>query len=100
MVYYHESDVPMFAVEKMEMKISSSLRKWLGIPPSFSNISLYERETKLQLQFTALTDESNVTKVFTLQTLSVDCVSKVGVTTLAKSRKWAVQEAVMRQHPV
>ena len=89
-------DVPMTAVEKMESKISSSLRKWLGIPPSFSNIGLYGSETKLQLPFTALTEEFKVTKTrmaITIQTSSDDCVRKAGVT-LPTGRKWAVQGAV------
>ena len=54
--------VPLSAVEKMESQISSSLRKLLGIPPSFTNIGLYGRETKLQLPFTALTEEFKVSK--------------------------------------
>ena len=89
-------DVPMSAVEKMESKISSSLWKWLGIPPSFSNIGLYGRETKLQLPFTALMEEFKVAKArmaITIQTSSDDCVHKAGVT-LPTGRKWAVQEAV------
>ena len=57
----------------MESKISSSLRKWLGIPPSFISIGIYGRETKL-----TSTDE---------------CVRKAGVR-LPTGRKWAVQNAV------
>ena len=71
------NDVSMTAVEKMELKISFS-------------------ETKLQLPFTAFTEEFIVTKprmAINIQTSSGDCVRKAGWT-LPTGRKWAVQGAV------
>ena len=39
--------------------------------PSFSNVGLYGSETKLQLQFTLLTEEIKVTKVRMVITLNL-----------------------------
>ena len=55
-------DVPITAVEQKESTISSSLQKWLGILPSFTNVGLYGRETNIQLPFTVLSDEFKVSK--------------------------------------
>ena len=66
------------------------------ILPSFANIGLFRRETKLQLLFSALSEELKVIKarmVITIQTSIDECVGKVGVT-LPTHRKWAVQNAV------
>jgi len=56
-------DVPMTAVEKMERMESSYLRRWMGVPRSFSSIGLYGEGTKLQLPLKSLTEEFKVTKV-------------------------------------
>ena len=37
-------DVPLTIVEKMERKISGHLRRWLGVPQSFSSVGLYSQE--------------------------------------------------------
>ncbi|CAC5418562.1 unnamed protein product [Mytilus coruscus] len=36
-------------VEAIERKINSHLRRWLGVPPSFTAIGLYSRSSQLQL---------------------------------------------------
>ena len=69
-------DVPMSVMKIMGSKITSSLRKWLGIPPSFTNIGLYGIDTKLQLPFTALTEECQVGKArmaITIETSRDEC---------------------------
>ena len=88
-------EVPMSAVEKMESKISS--RKWLGIPPSFTNIGLYGRDTKLQLPFTALTEVSKARMAITIETSRDECVCKAGVT-LPTGRKMGSKNCGKRRY--
>jgi hypothetical protein len=56
-------DVTLTTVETMERKVNSFLRRWLGIPKSFSSLGLYSTTTKLQLPIKAITEEYKVTKV-------------------------------------
>ena len=44
-------DVPMTTIECLKRKVSSFLRKWLGLPQSLSRIVLYGRSNKLKLPF-------------------------------------------------
>ncbi|KAI2663059.1 hypothetical protein H4Q32_002088 [Labeo rohita] len=54
--------VPMTTVEDMERKISSYLRRWLGLPRSLSSAALYGSSNILQLPFSGLTEEFMVLK--------------------------------------
>jgi len=42
-------EIPTTAVEVLERTASKHLRKWFGVPPSFTNIVLYGKTTTLQL---------------------------------------------------
>ena len=46
----------------MEWKVSSYIRKWLGVSRSLSNIAFYGHNTKLQLPLSSLIEELKVTK--------------------------------------
>ncbi|KAL6469714.1 hypothetical protein MHYP_G00208330 [Metynnis hypsauchen] len=54
--------VPITTVEAMERKISSYLRRWLGLPRSLSSAALYGSSNILQLPFSGLTEEFMVTR--------------------------------------
>ncbi|XP_063058826.1 uncharacterized protein LOC134452393 [Engraulis encrasicolus] len=54
--------VPITTVEAMERKISSYLRRWLGLPRSLSSAALYGSSNTLQLPFSGLTEEFMVTR--------------------------------------
>ncbi|VDI54010.1 Hypothetical predicted protein [Mytilus galloprovincialis] len=55
-------DVPMTTVEGMERISNSYLRRWLGVPRSFSSVGLYSLGSKLQLPLKSITEEFKVTK--------------------------------------
>ena len=42
-------DIPVTQVETMERISSRFLRKWLGVPSSFSSVNLYSKTSKLTL---------------------------------------------------
>ncbi|KAI8494393.1 hypothetical protein Bbelb_276190 [Branchiostoma belcheri] len=82
--------------KEVERKISRHLRKWLGLPPSFTRIGLYCRTSRLQLPFTSAVEEFKVcnTRAFvTLESSSDENVSKAGIV-LRTGRKWSVEKAV------
>lgn len=55
-------EVPISTVETLERKVSSCLRRWLGLPRSLSNIALYGNTTMLQLPLKSLEEEFKVTR--------------------------------------
>lgn len=52
----------MSTVETLERKISSYLRRWLGLPRSLTSTALYGRSNKLQLPISSLEEEFRVTR--------------------------------------
>ena len=46
-------EFPLTTVEAMERVVNGYIKKWLGIPKSFSNVRLYSVGNKLQLQFSS-----------------------------------------------
>ncbi len=51
-------EIPTSSVECLERTISRHLRRWLGVPPSFTSIGLYGRSNQLQLPLSSLVEES------------------------------------------
>ena len=89
-------EVATTVVEGLERTISRHLRKWLGVPPSFSNIGLYGRSNQLQLPLSSLVEEYKVAKarlVMTLKDSRDDMVRRAGVETRT-GRKWSASQAV------
>ena len=90
------NEIPISTVEKAEQKISKHLRKWLGLPPSFTNIGLYGRTNKLQVPLSSLTEEWKTAKtrlLLTLRDSPDDKVSGAGIE-VRTGRKWSVSQAV------
>lgn len=56
-------EVPITSVELMERKVSSYLRRWLGLPRSLSTTALYGANNTLQLPFSSITEEFMVSRV-------------------------------------
>ena len=54
--------VPISTVETLERRVSSHLRKWLGLPRSLTSLALYGNTNKLQLPFKSLEEEFMVTR--------------------------------------
>ena len=89
-------EFPMTAVDGIERKTNKHLRRWLGIPPSFSSVGLYIQSGQLQLPLSSVVEEFKVAKcrvLLSLKDSDDDLVREVGLTT--KSRcKWAANTAV------
>ncbi|CAC5418547.1 unnamed protein product [Mytilus coruscus] len=83
-------------VEAIERKINSHLRRWLGVPPSFTAIGLYSKSLQLQLPLTSTLEEYKVSKsrlVMTLRDSNDNKISKAGIQTRT-GRKWSSRTAV------
>ena len=55
-------EVSLTRVEAIQRHISKFLRKWLGVPPCFSNVGLYSGTAALQLPLSSLEEEFKVGK--------------------------------------
>ena len=89
-------EIPITTMEKVERGISQKLRKWLGVPRSFSSVNLYSTTSKMQLPIKSVTEEYKVTKVsayMSVRDSSDEKVSKAGVT-FKTGTKWKTQQAV------
>ena len=89
-------EVAISHVETMEMKISSFIRKWLGIPRCLSNLAFYSHGNKLQLPLTALTEDFKVTKARFFTTLhdSEDQIIRNTLPDVTKGSKWSISEEI------
>lgn len=89
-------DFPMSQVEAMERLCSRFLRKWLGVPPSFSAVNLYCRTSKLSLPISSVVEEFQATKARAVSTLrsSEDRKVRHASKTIKCGRKWKPQQAV------
>ena len=94
----YEILVTAITVEELERTINKHLRKWLGLPPSFTSIGLYSRTSKLQLHFTLLVEEYKVGKarlVMTLKDSKDEKVRTAGVE-VKTGRKSSASKAVTK----
>ena len=90
------NEIPLSKVEKIEQLVSKHLRRWLGLPPSFTNIGLYGHSTKLQMPISSVTEEYKVAKarlLLTLRDSSDDKINSAGIE-VRTGRKWSVNQAV------
>ena len=77
-------ELTMTAVEGIERKVNKHLRKWLGIPPSFTSVGLYIRSGQLQLPLSLVVAEFKVAKcraVMMLKDSTDEMVRGAGATT-------------------
>ena len=86
----------MSTVEELERKITTFLRRWLGVPRSFSNIGLYGNNTKLQLPVSSVSEEFKKGKTRLVMMLRDSCDSQVreAKIEIKSGRKWKAAEAV------
>ncbi|XP_052218246.1 uncharacterized protein LOC127835860 [Dreissena polymorpha] len=88
--------VPSSTVEAMERTINSFLRRWMGVPKSFTSLGLYCTGSKLQIPLRSLTEEYKVTKarkVIMLRDSRDEKVREAGVQ-VNTGRKWRADKAV------
>ncbi|XP_069125457.1 uncharacterized protein [Argopecten irradians] len=89
-------EVSNSTVERMERIINRHLRRWLGVPRSFSAVGLYSRTAKLQLPLSSLVEEFKTGKAkltMTLKESKDDKVRLAGVE-VRTGRKWSAFKAV------
>ncbi|RXN28661.1 reverse transcriptase [Labeo rohita] len=89
-------EVPMTSVERVERKINKYLRRWLGIPPSFTSVGLYIRSGQLQLPLSSVVEEFKVAKcrvIMTYRDSQDEQVRQAGILTRS-GRKWAAASSV------
>ncbi|CAC5372773.1 mrp [Mytilus coruscus] len=89
-------DVPMTTVEGMERISNSYLRRWLGVPRSFSSVGLYSLGSKLQLPLKSITEEFKVTKVKQHLMLKDSRDEKVrsAKVEIRTGRKWSTKKTI------
>lgn len=89
-------EVPNTTVEALERITSRNLRKWLGVPPSFTSVGLYGKSNKLQLPLSSLVEEFKAAKtrlVLTLRDSPDELIREANITTRT-SRKWSEMDSV------
>ena len=89
-------EIPTTAAEVLERKVSKHLRRRLGVPPSFTNIGLYGKTTKLQLPLSSVREEFKLSKtilVVTLRDSRDQLLRQAGIETRT-GRKWSASQAV------
>lgn len=89
-------EIPMTAVEGIERRVNKHLRKWLGIPPSFTAVGLYIRGGQLQLPLSSVVEEFKVAKCrvsMMLEDSKDELVSNAGLRTRT-GRKWSADKVV------
>ena len=63
-------NVPMTTVEKIQKLITTSLKRWLGLPLKLSTACFYSKTSKLQFPYTELVEEVRVAKARNQVTLT------------------------------
>ena len=75
-------NVPTSKVEAIQRLMTNALKRWLGLPKSLSIDCLFSRSSKLQLPYTALTEEVKVAKArnkIILDESTDTCISKARI---------------------
>ena len=91
-------EITTTTVEMLERTISKHLRRWFGVPPSFTSIGLYGRSNQLQRPISSLLEKFKVTKarmVVTRKQSKDQSIRRAGIETCT-SRKWSAPHAVGR----
>lgn len=83
-------------VEAMERLCRKFMRRWQGVPPTFSLINLYSKTSNLCLPVTTVVEEFKATKVRAVSTLLLCEDEKVRHLnkTIKRGRRYRPQEAV------
>ena len=89
-------EIATTTVEAMERKESRYLRRWLGVPSSFTSIGFYSNSIQLSLPVSSVVEEFKVAKcrlVITLQDSADNRIAGAGIQT-RKGRKWSAKTSV------
>ena len=75
-------NIPLTKVEWLQRTITASLKKWLGIPKSFSTDCMYSKTSKVVLPFSSLIDDFKAAKarnMVTFQESEDPCIKGAGI---------------------
>jgi hypothetical protein len=89
-------EMPLSAAEEMQVEVTKFLRRWFGVPRSFSSIGFYATGNKLQLPIRSVVEEIKVTKVrqqITLKESNNTVISEAEIRVRA-GRKWNAGKAL------
>ncbi|CAK6980931.1 PREDICTED: uncharacterized protein LOC107717409 [Scomber scombrus] len=83
-------------MEKLERKINSYRRRWLGVPRNFCSIGLYSTGSKLQMPVTSVVKEYKATKTSHAMMLrdSKHCRVRQAGIEVRTGRKWSANRAL------
>uniref|UniRef100_A0A0L8FYU4 Uncharacterized protein n=1 Tax=Octopus bimaculoides TaxID=37653 RepID=A0A0L8FYU4_OCTBM len=89
-------DICLSSVETMEAKINKYTRKWLIVPPSLTDVTLYCHQAKLKLPLKSILEDYKAGKARLLSMLedSTDLIVRAVQSKLKTGKKWKVKEAV------
>ena len=89
-------EIALSRVERMEQCVNKFIRKWLGVPPSFSTVGLHSTSTKLQLPTTSLVEDFQKGKARMVLMLheSADPVIRDIQPEIRTGKKWSARAAV------
>jgi len=89
-------EVTLTRVEAIQRHVNKCLRKWLGVPLSFTTVGLYSRSAKVQLPLSSVVDEFKAGKVRLHMMLrdSPDQVIREVQPVVKSGRKWTAVQAV------
>ena len=88
--------VPTYRVEKIQMLLTGSLKRWLGLPKCMSGDVIYSSSVPLQLPYSSVVEEVKAARARSLVTMQQSedrCIHNAGIN-LDVGRKWKVSEAV------
>ena len=89
-------EVPISTVERLERKMNTYLRRWLGVQRSFCSIGLYSTGSKLQLPVASVVEEYKATKTCDAMMLrdSQDVRVRQADIEVGTGRKWSASRAL------
>ncbi|KAK3748679.1 hypothetical protein RRG08_000911 [Elysia crispata] len=83
-------------VEAIKAKINKVTRRWLGVPPGLTDVTMYCRKAKLRRPLKSILEEykCGTARLLSMLEDSEDPVVKTVQPTIKKGRKWKVVKAV------
>ena len=95
-------EIAISRVERIQQYSNKNLRKWLGVPPCFSEVGLYTNSGILQLPICSLVEEFKIGKVRLLMMMkdSADEIIRKAYLEIKSGTKWTAvkQPTNQRRH--
>ena len=91
-------EIAISRVERIQQYSNKYLRKWLGVPPCFSNVGLYSNSGNLQLPISSLVEEFKIGKVrlHMMMKDSADEIIRKAYPEIKSGTKWSAVKAAQQ----